>query len=168
MNSQHGYNLERAPRLASFIATVGGIGHSRIAPGTMGSLVAILPAWALLVSYGTLGPLTFTVVVFAVGYWASDIYVLAGRVDDPKEIVIDEVAGQALTITFLPATSHPLWIAAAFVAFRFFDILKPWPVNLAERRLQDGLGVMADDIVAALYAGLVLLGVKWLFTVVTT
>ena len=161
-------SLERAPRFASLVATVAGIGHSKFAPGTMGSLVAVLPAWALLVSYGALGPLTLTAVVFAIGYWASDIYVLAGRVDDPKEIVIDEVAGQALTIAFLPAASHPLWIVAAFLAFRFFDILKPWPVSLAERRLADGLGVMADDIVAALYAGLVVLGARWFFTVVTT
>ena len=168
MKAHRARNLERAPRLASLVATVGGIGFSKFAPGTMGSLAAILPAWVLLASYGTLGPLTLAAVVFGIGYWASDIYVLVGRVDDPKEIVIDEVAGQTLTIAFLPATSHPLWIVAAFVAFRFFDILKPWPVNLAERRLQDGLGVMADDIVAALYAGLVLLGAKWLFTVITT
>ena len=154
--------------MASVVATVGGIGRSRFAPGTMGSLAAILPAWALLVSYGALGPLALTAVVFVIGYWASDIYVLAGRVDDPKEIVIDEVAGQSLTIAFLPATSHPLWILAAFVAFRFFDILKPWPVSLAERRLADGLGVMADDIVAALYAGVVPLGAQWLFTIMTT
>lgn len=161
-------SLERAPRFVSWISTVGGIGFSRFAPGTVGSLAAILPAWPLLVSYGILGPLALAAVVFAVGCWASDVYVLAGRIDDPKEIVVDEVAGQALTIAFLPAMPHPLWIVAAFVAFRFFDILKPWPVNLAERRLAGGLGVMADDIVAALYAGLVLLGARWLFALVAT
>jgi phosphatidylglycerophosphatase A len=145
----------------SILATVGGIGRIKFAPGTFGSLAAILPAWALMVSYGPMGPYGMAIVVFAIGCWCSEIYVRSGRVDDPQEIVIDEVAGQTLAIAFVPEPANAIWILAAFIAFRFFDILKPWPVSLAERKCPGGYGVMADDIVAGLYAGLTLVTAQW-------
>ena len=105
---------------------------------------------------GLVGLLALSVLAFAIGWWASAFYIRDGRIQDPPEVVIDEVAGQSLTLAFAPMPLGLPWIAAGFVAFRLFDIWKPWPVSLAERRLPGGLGIMADDIVAALYAGLAL------------
>jgi len=140
---------------ASFVATVGGVGRIGRAPGTLGSLVALPLAWAASMG-GLAGLLALSVLAFAIGWWASAFYIRDGRIQDPPEVVIDEVAGQSLTLAFAPMPLGLPWIAAGFVAFRLFDIWKPWPVSLAERRLPGGLGIMADDIVAALYAGLAL------------
>jgi phosphatidylglycerophosphatase A len=101
--------------------------------------------------------LALAVAAFAIGWWASAVYVRNSRAQDPGEIIIDEVAGQALTLAFAPLPLSLAWTVAGFALFRLFDIWKPWPVSLAERRFKGGLGVMADDIVAALYAGLVLI-----------
>jgi phosphatidylglycerophosphatase A len=142
--------------LPAFIATVGGIGRIGRAPGTLGSLAALPLAWAAGL-YGIVGLLTLSMAAFLLGWWASEAYIRGGRIQDPPEVVIDEVAGQALTLAF---ASMPLglgWLAAGFVLFRLFDIWKPWPVSLAERRLPGGLGIMADDMIAALLAGLVLI-----------
>ena len=73
---------------------------------------------------------------------------------DPGGIVWDEMVGYWLTIALLPL--HWMWLAGGFLAFRFFDILKPWPIRAVEKRFGGGLGIMLDDIVAALYAMLVL------------
>jgi phosphatidylglycerophosphatase A len=156
----------RPPLLVRAIATVGGIGRIGFAPGTFGSLAALVLVW--LVAFAMPGvmpgrsvPFALAILAFVIGWWASAIYVRSNRTADPSEVVIDEVAGQALTLVFVPAPLSLAWIAGGFAAFRFFDILKPWPVNLAERTFKGGLGVMADDIMAAGYAGLVLLGARW-------
>jgi phosphatidylglycerophosphatase A len=148
-----------APPLAALVATVGGLGRIGRAPGTLGSLAALPLAWAA--SHGgAAGLLALAAAAFVVGWWASEAYIRNGRIQDPPEVVIDEVAGQALTLVFAPMPLQVGWLAAGFVLFRLFDIWKPWPVDLAERRLPGGLGIMADDIVAALYAGLVLIAAR--------
>jgi phosphatidylglycerophosphatase A len=76
-------------------------------------------------------------------------------VQDPGAIVIDEVAAQWLVL--LPAPPHPLPYVVAFVLFRLFDIWKPWPVGLVDHRVHGGLGIMLDDLLAAVYAVLVFL-----------
>ena len=149
-------------RLSHLIATVGGIGHLRPAPGTWGALAA-LPLAGLL--HWLAGPwlLTLAIVVgFLKGWWAT-VQETRGKDDhDPSEIVIDEVVGQ--WIAFLPVSAGaalagaaltqlwPGWVAA-FVLFRLFDIWKPGPVGLADRR-GDALGVMLDDVIAGLFAAL--------------
>ncbi|MGE5540027.1 MAG: phosphatidylglycerophosphatase A [Gemmatimonas sp.] len=144
-----------APRAAALIATLGGLGRIGPGPGTLGSLATLPITWY--VSRGGIPALVaFAAVAFALGWWASALYVRNSRAQDPSEIIIDEVAGQALTLAFAPLALNLWWTVAGFVLFRVFDIWKPWPVSLAERRLKGGLGVMADDIVAALYAGVVL------------
>lgn len=145
--------------LAGLLATVCGLGRIGKAPGTLGSLAAIPLAWAF-AAVGVAGLLAFAAVVFAVGWWASETYIRGGRVQDPPEVVIDEVAGQALTLAFAPVPLGLWWTAAGFALFRLFDIWKPWPVGLAERRMPGGLGIMADDVLAAVYAGLVLLAAR--------
>jgi phosphatidylglycerophosphatase A len=158
---------QRPPLLVRGVATVGGIGHIGFAPGTFGSIAALVPIWLFSSSMpgvfpGRSVPFALAILAFVIGWWASEVYVRGSRVADPSEIVIDEVSGQSLTLVFAPAPIGSWWIVGGFLAFRFFDILKPWPVGLAERRLKGGLGVMADDTLAAIYAGLVLLLARWI------
>lgn len=143
------------PAVAAFVATVGGIGRIGRAPGTLGSIAALPLAW-LSGNCGVAGLLALAAAAFGIGWWASETYIRSGRIQDPPEVVIDEVAGQTLTLAFVPMPLSIVWVTAGFALFRLFDIWKPWPVSLAERRLPGGLGIMADDIVAAVYAGLVL------------
>jgi phosphatidylglycerophosphatase A len=129
---------------ASLIATVFGTGLVPVASGTAGSAVA-LPAAALIYwAGGPLGLFLATIGVFTVGWWASTVYVNKTGTSDPGAIVIDEVAGQ--------------WLVALF---RLFDIVKPWPVSWADRKVKGGLGVMLDDILAGVYGGAILIVVAW-------
>ena len=143
------------PRLAfhhpaAVIGTWFGIGLLRPFPGTMGSLAALPFGWAFLYYGGPFVLLGMTIAVFILGLWASGIYAREEEMEDPASIVVDEVAGQWLVLLAAPLT--PLGFAIAFAAFRFYDILKPWPVSLAERRLPGAWGIMCDDIVAGIYA----------------
>lgn len=140
-------------RIARAIATLGGAGYARYAPGTVGSILALPFAWLIAWSGGRFALLVAGVVALAVGAWASELYVSHTGTFDPKECVIDELAGQWITCAFAPL-SFPAF-ALAFVLFRVFDIWKPWPVRQAEH-LHGGFGVMADDLVAALIAGAIL------------
>lgn len=125
------------------------------APGTWGSLAALPFAW-LILSYGGRGALALAaLVLFAVGCWAADVAVRETKIKDPGWIVVDEVVGQWLTL--LAAPLNPFGYAAAFVLFRLFDIWKPWPIGLADQRLEGGFGVMADDVLAAVYAAIILI-----------
>ncbi len=140
---------------ARWVASFCGSGLVPVAPGTAGSLAALLPGLALLwVSPAALA--AGAIVVTGIGLWA----VHAARAgDDPGWVVIDEVAGQWIALLALP---HPsvFGALAAFAAFRLFDITKPGPVGWAER-LPGALGVMADDVLAGGLAALVILGVRW-------
>lgn len=149
------------PSLASRLATLGPVGYWPGAPGTWGSAAAILPAVAIGL---LLPPVAATVALglgvaawTALGLWAAARHPSPNA--DPSEVVIDEAAGQWLAALPCPllAPSHGLWVwIAAFALFRFFDIVKPWPVSAAEK-LPGALGVMADDLVAGLLALLALL-----------
>ncbi len=136
---------------AVWLATWFGVGLLPKAPGTWGSLAALPFAWAIHAAFGAAGLAIATVAVFGVGLWASSLYVRRAGIADPGAIVIDEVAGQWLTL--LPAGTDPVLYAAGFVLFRVADILKPWPVSWADRSLPGGFGVMADDILAGAFAG---------------
>jgi phosphatidylglycerophosphatase A len=91
-----------------------------------------------------------SLLVFLIGWWAAERYIKGSGIADPGPVVIDEVAGQWLTLLFTP--QDPWLFVSGFGLFRLFDILKPWPVSWADRRLPGGFGVMADDVLAALYA----------------
>src|SRR5581483_1223123 len=140
-----------ADRLALAIATVGGAGRSPVAPGTAGSAVALLLLW--LVPFSPAALVAFLVAVTRAGGWAG------GRVErlvgetDPGLVVVDEVAGMTVSVLALPRT--PSVLLAAFVLFRVFDVVKPFPAGRSQR-LPGGLGIMVDDLVAGLYALLVL------------
>ena len=132
-----------------------GVGLLPVMPGTWGSLAALPCAWAIRSIWGVAGLAIAAVIVFAVGCWAAGALAKTSGAKDPGAIVIDEVAAQWLVL--LPAPLDPLSYAAAFSLFRIFDIWKPWPAGLADRRFPGGLGIMLDDLLAAVYAVLVLL-----------
>jgi phosphatidylglycerophosphatase A len=136
--------------LAKIVATWFGAGLLPKAPGTWGSLAALPLAWILAQWGGTPALAAATVAVTLLGWWASEVYVRQTGINDPSEVVIDEVAGQWLTLLVVPP--DPLLYAAGFAFFRLFDIRKPWPVSWADRCLPGGLGVMVDDLFAGLYA----------------
>ncbi len=152
--------------IARQLATCGGIGRLPWAPGTWGSAFAVAVAAGLVWVGGQAGVpgawvlSTATILAFLVGVWAGGRHAVAIGRDDPGEVVIDEVAGQWLTL--LPVALDYQLYPIAFLAFRLFDITKPWPARPAER-LHGGVGIMADDIVAGVYAGVVTwLAALWL------
>jgi phosphatidylglycerophosphatase A len=146
---------------ALWIATWGGSGFVPFAPGSWASLSALPLAWLLVLAGGPWLLAAAALAVFLVGIWASERYMAAVGIHDPTAIVIDEIAGQWLTLCLAPL--DPFAYAAGFFLFRVFDVLKPWPVSWLDRRVGGGLGVMIDDVAAALYAGGVLLILdRWL------
>jgi phosphatidylglycerophosphatase A len=136
-----------------FFAFGFGSGLSRFAPGTMGTLAAI-PFAPLLKALSPLFYWGVLVALFAVGVWLCGVTAERLGKHDPGGIVWDEMVGYWLAIAFIPMDWR--WLAAAFVLFRLFDILKPWPIRSVERFFKGGLGIMADDILAAVYAMLVM------------
>lgn len=134
---------------ASLAATWFGCGLLPKAPGTWGSLAALPFAWGLAKLGGWPALLAASLLCFLAGWWASAVYVRRTGVDDPSEVVIDEVAGQWLVLAAAPA--DPLLYAIGFALFRVLDITKPWPARWADRNVHGGLGVMLDDMLAAAY-----------------
>ena len=137
---------------AERIATLGGFG--RIvpkAPGTVASFLTLFPAWGLVAVHGQLLVVVAAFTATAVGFWGAELYARERNTNDPSECVVDEVAGQLIACAFAPRTL--VFYALAFALFRLFDIVKPWPISAAER-LPGGLGIMADDVLAGLLAGI--------------
>ncbi len=137
-----------------WLATGFGSGLAPKAPGTFGSLAAILP-WLLLRELPLVLILAVIAATFVLGLLASEWAMRKLGSDDPGCVVIDEWVG--LWIALLVAPPGWPWLLAGFALFRLFDILKPWPVGWLERRLDGGLGVMVDDVAAGLMAAAVLL-----------
>ena len=147
-------------RLAVFIATVGYCGYFPFAPGTVGSAAGLL-FYALV--WWTKSPIVEVAMIaalFAAGVWAGTTAERYFGGVDPGPIVIDEVVGMLITLAFIPVG----WSGAlaGFFLFRVFDVIKPFPAGRLEA-LHGGLGVMADDAMAAVYANLTLRLMMWLF-----
>ncbi len=139
---------------AGWIACGLGSGLAPVAQGTFGSLAAILP-WLLLRELSLPANLAVIVLGFLLGVWACDAASRALGVDDHRALVWDEFVGQ--WIALLPALLAPWWAAAlGFALFRLFDVWKPWPIRVFDRRLHGGLGVMVDDAIAGVFAAVVL------------
>lgn len=141
-------------KIAVAVATVAGIGRFPFAPGTAGSIVAVplLPAFARLRGVSALAYALVVVAIVVTAVWSAGVAEESLGRHDHSCIVIDEVAGMLMAGAFLPGT----WGAAsiAFVLFRVLDVLKPFPAGLIDGRVGGGLGVVGDDLVAGLYAGL--------------
>jgi len=147
----------RAPAWASLVATFFGTGRLRPGPGTWGSAAAVL-LWAVIARWtpvtlrtGALGSLALAAMM--IGVPASTRFARASGSKDPQSVVIDEVAGQWITLLFAPVSWKTLLVG--FILFRAFDILKPPPVRQLER-LPEGTGIVIDDVAAGLYALLVM------------
>ena len=135
---------------AALIATWGGAGRLPLMPGTWGSAAALPFAWVIHSAWGAAGMFAAAGLVFVAGMWAAAVLAKNLGQKDPGEIVVDEVVGMWIAVALVPP-SLSLY-ALAFILFRGFDIVKPWPVNWADRQLPGALGVMADDVFAGAYA----------------
>lgn len=133
------------------IATIGPVGFFPIAPGTLGTLVAL--AFVAITNLPVPLYLVLTAIVIAVGIYASSVVEEITDEKDPGCIVIDEVAGYLVSMAFLPTTVF--YLVSSFILFRIFDILKPPPLDRLQR-LKGGTGVMADDILAGIYTNILL------------
>lgn len=143
---------------AALIATFFGSGLLKPASGTWGSLAALAPGLLIAERFGASGLLIVAALAYSLGHWASTVWINGTEDKDPSPIVIDEVAGLWLTLTLAPLT--PLGVALAFGLFRFFDIVKPWPVRWADKNIGGATGIMLDDILAGIWAALVLLAAR--------
>jgi len=158
--------------MARLLATFFFVGRLRPAPGTWGSLAAVLLALPMAAIGGVLLVLVGAALAFGLGLWATAAVTAPGD-HDPSFVVIDEVAGQWITLLPLvwayegfvgeKPTTYYACTAAAFVLFRLFDIWKPWPVSWADNR-SDALGVMLDDVIAGVMAAAVLACLLFLLT----
>jgi len=138
--------------LARALSTWLGCGYVPVAPGTAGSLAALGIAF-LLVEYGHWKPvwlLALAAVLVAPAIWAADVTASSVRQKDPRLVVVDEVLGQWIAVAGATQVNWKAWLGA-FVLFRLFDILKPPPVRQLEN-LPSGYGIVADDLMAGLYA----------------
>jgi phosphatidylglycerophosphatase A len=140
-------------RLAVLVATAGGAGYTPVAPGTAGSLVGVA-IFLVTADWTTAGRLVLLAAVVAAGVWSGGRAAALVARKDPGHVVIDEVAGQLLTLYFTGV--NLLGAALGFLLFRALDIVKPWPARRLET-LPGGAGIMADDLMAGLYGHLILL-----------
>ncbi|MBK8814526.1 MAG: phosphatidylglycerophosphatase A [Methylococcaceae bacterium] len=137
-----------------FLAFGFGSGLAKKAPGTCGTLAAI-PLYLLIAPMGNLVYCLITVIATIAGIWICDIAAEKLGEHDFGGIVWDEVAGYLITMLFIPFGWQNLLLG--FVLFRFFDILKPWPIKVADRQVKGGFGIMLDDVLAGVMANIVLL-----------
>ena len=145
-------------RLGLFIATFGYVGYAPIAPGTFGSAAGLAVVYAVRATPVPGFELGIIVALFALGIWSGTEAEEHFGGTDPGPIVLDEVVGMLITLAWLPVN---VWGAVAgFLVFRVLDVVKPWPAGRFEG-LPGGLGVMADDGMAAIYGNILMRGLLW-------
>jgi phosphatidylglycerophosphatase A len=142
-------------RLALLIATCGYLGFAPVAPGTVGSAAGVALFYLVRWADVAWAEPALIVALFAVGVWAASITERELGGTDPRPVVVDEVVGMLITLAWIPVT--PLGALAGFLIFRVLDVVKPWPSRQLES-LHGGLGIMADDAMAAVYGHLLLRG----------
>jgi phosphatidylglycerophosphatase A len=138
-----------------------GAGLAPFAPGTVGSLLGVLLAW-LTLDLGLISHIAIAAALFLAGIWICGASARRLGIHDHGGIVWDEIAGMYVTLLLAPP-AVAAW-ALGFLLFRAFDIVKPWPIRDLDHRLGGGLGIMLDDLVAALYAAVLLALYGWLMT----
>ena len=148
--------------LSWILATWFGSGFSPKAPGTCGSFFA-LPIIAVGYIWGLSAYLIFLTVLFVVGWLAARIVLKSQTELDPGFVVIDEVVGQGLTFALIIGLDFSwIYLFLGFLLFRLFDIIKIWPASYFDGSVHNAFGVMMDDVVAGLYAGLILYGITFI------
>ncbi|HAT1595475.1 TPA: phosphatidylglycerophosphatase A [Legionella pneumophila] len=143
-----------------FIAFGFGSGLMSIAPGTWGTLAAV-PLYLLIINAHWSVYLLWTALAFVLGVWVSDRVTEDLGVHDYKGIVWDEVVGYLLTMFLAPKGIS--WMLTGFILFRIFDIWKPQPIRMIDQRVQGGLGIMLDDVLAAVPAWCIMQILVWSF-----
>ena len=138
------------------------IGKIKYAPGTFASLASCLLFLLLIAFFDFIFIFFITLIIFLYSFMAINNSFDEFRSDDPQEIVVDEVAGQLLSLLAIPIyeTLYPLpiiyYCITSFILFRLFDVLKPYPVNYVDDNIKGALGIMLDDVLAAIYSIIVL------------
>ena len=140
-------------RLGLFVATCGYIGYVPIAPGTFGSAAGLVVFAAVRWSGSTSLELAVIVFLLAIGVWSASVAERHFGAVDPGPVVVDEVAGMLITLALIPVSVTGAIVG--FFLFRVLDVIKPWPANRMEA-LPGGLGVMADDAMAAVYGNIIM------------
>lgn len=140
-------------RLIEFLATGFYIGKIPYAPGTFGTLLA-LPFAFLLAQAGPMAYAAAAVLMILFSSFVAELYESFHTGHDPSEVVIDEVSGTLVALLWLPLTWQTL--VFGFVLFRFFDILKPFPISYIDRKVEGGLGTVLDDVAAGLFTNVIL------------
>ena len=138
-----------------------GSGLSKIVPGTVGTLAAI-PFYFLMLELGWIGYALVVLFSAVIGVYFCSYASKALNVHDHSGIVWDEFVGFWITMFMVPPTWS--WIAIGFVLFRFFDMVKPWPISVVDRKVHGGFGIMFDDILAGVAALICMQGLLWYFT----
>ena len=139
-------------RLSILISSFFYLGYSPVAPGTVGTLGAVI-LYYVISGFSNLFYLFFIIALIIFSVWVSEIVRIRIGDSDPNSIVIDEVCGFLVTMILIPP--NMINIAMGFLLFRFFDILKPPPIRMSEK-LSGGMGIVADDVLAGIYANIVL------------
>lgn len=152
--------MARLEGLRIRVATGLGTGQAPIAPGTAGSLLGLVLVWALWRWGGHWTVLAGAAVVALAGWWSAGVAETHFGKRDPGAVVVDEVAGQMVSLLFLAPTMATM--IAGFLLFRLFDIWKPFPVRRLEK-LPGASGIMTDDLMAAVYANLAQRALIWGF-----
>jgi len=142
-------------RVGLFIATCGYLGYVPVAPGTFGSAAGLVVFYAVRSTGSAAVELAAIILLFAIGIWSGTVAEHHFGGVDPGPVVLDEVVGMLVTLAFLPVSATGAIVG--FFVFRVLDVVKPWPSSRFER-LPGGLGVMADDGMAALYGNLAMRG----------
>jgi phosphatidylglycerophosphatase A len=151
VNAQTTKGLRPLAFVAQALGTGFGAGYAPVAPGTAGSAVGLLLFWRPLATWGLIAQCAATLAVFVAGVMAAGHVARRAGQEDPGIVVVDEIVGMWVSLLAVPFT--PATAAAAFVLFRIMDVVKPWPARSLER-LHGGLGIMADDVMAGVYANL--------------
>lgn len=136
-----------------FLSLGFGSGLFPVAPGTAGTLAAI-PLYLLLAKLDLTAYLAVTLLLFAIGIYLCEVTSRELGGQDHPAIVWDEIVGYLITMIAVPPKIE--WLIAGFMLFRLFDILKPWPIRVLDRRIKGGLGIMLDDVLAGIFAALIL------------
>ncbi|MBI5194614.1 MAG: phosphatidylglycerophosphatase A [Nitrospirae bacterium] len=148
-------------QIIKFLATGFYSGYSPLAPGTAGSLVGIL-LYLLIQNISYSSYITIVVLIFGIGVYISAQAEVIYQKKDCSNIVIDEIAGMLVSLAFFSnGPGRIKFIISGFILFRIFDIIKPFPVRTIDRKLGGGWGIMLDDIMAGVYANLLLRVLGW-------
>lgn len=151
-------------KIAFFISTLFYVGYFPKAPGTVGSLVSLPIAFFIIYNFGLIGLLITIIISFCIAMFAVK-KVLTYTKHDPSFVVIDEFIGQSITFILISQNlQHNVNIIPyiiGFVLFRIFDILKPYPVSYADKKIKNAFGVILDDIFAGIYATIILYIISW-------